>query len=189
MTQSDQRTNKRKHYVGVFDERNDAELAARDLREKGFKDDQIGYAWRDDKGKTHSEGNKSGEMAASGAGTGVVLGGLIGAGAALLIPGIGPVVSGGLLASALAGAATGAVAGGVAGGVSGALVGLGIPEEEAKFYDERFKEGGTLMTVRADDRYDDASDIVRRRRGYDYETRTERPTKGTRVDEETRTSR
>lgn len=189
MTQSDQRTNKRKHYVGVFDERNDAELAARDLREQGFKDDQIGYAWRDDEGKTHGEGNKSGEMAASGAGTGVVLGGIIGAGAALLIPGVGPVISGGLLASALAGAATGAVAGGVAGGVSGALVGLGIPEDEAKYYDERFKEGRTLMTVRADDRYSDAGDIIRRRRGYDYETRSDRPMRGERVDQETETRR
>ncbi|HKY50825.1 MAG TPA: hypothetical protein VJP45_06175 [Candidatus Limnocylindria bacterium] len=189
MTQSDQRTNKRKHYVGVFDERNDAELAARDLREQGFKDDQIGYAWRDEEGKTRTEGNKSGEMAASGAGTGVVLGGIIGAGAALLIPGVGPVVSGGLLASALAGAATGAVAGGVAGGVSGALVGLGIPEEEARYYDDQFKEGRTLMTVRADDRYNDASDIIRRRRGYDYETRSDRPTTRERIDQETETRR
>lgn len=189
MTQTPERTNKRKHYVGVFDERNDAELAARDLREKGFKDDQIGYAWRDDAGKTHTEGNKAGEMAASGAGTGVVLGGIIGAGAALLIPGIGPVVSGGLLASALAGAATGAVAGGVAGGISGALVGLGIPEDEAKYYDQQFREGRTLMTVRADDRYNDASDIIRRRRGFDYETRGDRPMKGERVDRESETRR
>ena len=189
MTQTPERTNKRKHYVGVFDERNDAELAARDLREKGFKDDQIGYAWKDDAGKTHTEGNKAGEMAASGAGTGVVLGGIIGAGAALLIPGIGPIVSGGLLASALAGAATGAVAGGVAGGVSGALVGLGIPEDEAKYYDQQFREGRTLMTVRADDRYSDASDIIRRRRGYDFETRQDRPMKGERVDQESETRR
>ena len=169
------RTTTRTHYVGVFDDRNDAELAARDLREKGFKDDQIGYAWRDDQGKTHTEGNKAGVMAASGAGTGVVLGGLIGAGAALLIPGIGPVVSGGLLASALAGGATGAVVGGVSGGIAGALVGLGIPEEEAKYYDQQVRDGRTLMTVRADDRYADASDIVRRRRGFDYETREDRP--------------
>jgi len=185
MTHTPEHTMKRKHYVGVFDERNDAELAARDLREKGFKDDQIGYAWRDDAGKTHQEGNKSGEMAASGAGTGVVLGGIIGAGAALLIPGIGPVVSGGLLASALAGAATGAVAGGVAGGITGALMGLGIPEEEAKYYNDQFSEGRTLMTVRADDRYSDASDIVRKRRGYDYETRADRPVKGDRFEHET----
>jgi len=146
MRETTPRTTKRNTYVGVFDERDDAELAARDLREQGFKDDQIGYAWRDESGKTHQEGNKAGKMAASGAGTGVVLGGIIGAGAALLIPGIGPVVSGG----------------------------LGIPEDEAKYYDERFKDGRTLMTVRADDRYDDASGIVRRRRGYDYETRGDR---------------
>jgi len=175
MKQPQNSTTTRKHYVGVFDERSDAELAARDLREKGFKDDQIGYAWRDDKGKTHTEGNKSGEMAASGAGTGVVLGGLIGAAAALLIPGIGPVVSGGLLATALAGGATGAVTGAVAGGISGALVGLGIPEDEAKYYDQQVRDGRTLMTVRADDRYSDASDIVRRRKGFDFETRNERP--------------
>jgi hypothetical protein len=182
-------TRKRTHYVGVFDERDDAELAARDLRERGFKDDDIGYAWRDDKGKTHQEGNKAGEMAASGAGTGVVLGGIIGAAAALLIPGIGPVVSGGLLATALAGGATGAVAGGVAGGVSGALVGLGIPEDEAKYYDSQLREGRTLMTVRAQDRYDDASDVIRRRRGYDFETRAERPTTGERIEERTDTTR
>ncbi len=106
MRENPNMTTKRSHYVGVFDDRNDAELAARDLREKGFKDDQIGYAWRDEQGKTQQEGNKSGALAASGAGTGVVLGGIIGAAAALLIPGIGPVVSGGLLATALAGGAT-----------------------------------------------------------------------------------
>ena len=189
MTHTPEHTTKRSHYVGVFDERNDAELAARDLREKGFKDDQIGYAWRDEKGKTHQEGNKSAEMAASGAGTGVVLGGIIGAGAALLIPGIGPVISGGLLASALAGAATGAVAGGVAGGISGALMGLGIPEDEAKYYNDQFSEGRTLMTVKADDRYSDASDIIRKRRGYDYETRADRPMKGDRVEQETTTKK
>lgn len=176
-------TTKRTYYVGVFDDRSDAELAARDLREKGFKDDQIGYAWRDEAGKTHHEGNKSGELAASGAGTGVVLGGIIGAGAALLIPGIGPVVSGGLLASALAGAATGAVTGAAAGGITGALLGLGIPDVEAKYYDQQFREGRTLMTVRTDDRYADASDMVRRRRGYDYETRGDRPVGETKVTE------
>lgn len=186
MTDSPQRTTKRSHYVGVFDDRNDAELAARDLREGGFRDDDIGYAWRDDAGKIHQEGNKAGQMAASGAGTGVVLGGLIGAGAALLIPGIGPVVSGGLLATALAGAATGAVTGGVAGGITGALVGLGIPEDEAKYYDTQFRDGRTLMTVRADDRYDEAGDIIRRRRGYDYATRSDRPTTTERIEEDTR---
>jgi hypothetical protein len=176
--------NTRTHYVGVFDDRSDAELAAQDLRAKGFTDDSIGYAWRDEAGKTHTEGNKAGEMAASGAGTGAVLGGLIGAGAALLIPGIGPVVSGGLLATALAGGATGAVGGGVSGGITGALVGMGIPEDEAKYYGDQVKEGRTLMTVKANDRFADASDIVRRRKGYDFETRGDRPVR-TKTSEET----
>jgi hypothetical protein len=37
--------------------------------------------------------------------------------------------------------------------------------------------------VRADDRYNDASDIVRKRRGYDYETREDRPMKGERLEQ------
>ena len=178
----------REHYVGVFDDRDDAELAARDLREQGFSDKDIGYAWRDDEGKTRTQGNKAGETAAKGAGTGVVLGGLIGAAAAALIPGIGPVVSGGLLASAIAGGATGAVVGGVSGGLAGGLVGLGIPEDEAKYYEDQVRDGRTLMTVRAKDRYSDASDIVRRRRGFDYETRNDRPVR-TRNAEETEVNR
>ena len=182
------RKNTRTHYVGVFDDRSDADLAAQDLRAKGFTDDQIGYAWRDEEGKTRTEGNQSGKMAASGAGTGVVLGGLIGAGAALLIPGIGPVVSGGLLASALAGGATGAVVGGVSGGITGALVGMGVPEDEAKYYGDQVRDGRTLMTVKADDRYSDASDIIRRRKGYDFETRGDRPV-STRTAEETEIKR
>jgi hypothetical protein len=161
---------RRVYYVAVFDDRDDAELAARDLRERGFKNEQIGYAWRDDQGKTRQEGNKAGKLAAEGAGVGVVLGGIIGAAAGLLIPGVGPVVAGGILASALTGAVTGAAAGGIA----GALVGLGIPEDEARYYDEEFRNGRTLMTVKAGDRYDEASEIARRRRGYDYETRNER---------------
>jgi hypothetical protein len=164
----------RRIYVAVFDDRGDAELAARALREQGFTDDRIGYAWRGETGTRRQEGTKAAKMAAAGGGSGVVLGGVIGAGAALLIPGVGPVVSGGLLASALASAATGAITGAVVGGVSGALVGLGIPEHEAKFYDDRFNEGRTLLTVRADDRYDDAADLLRSRGGYDYLTRGDR---------------
>ena len=191
MRETTPRTTKRDTYVGVFDQRDDAELAARDLREQGFKDDQIGYAWRDESGKTRQEGNKAGKMAASGAGTGVVLGGLIGAGAALLIPGIGPVVSGGLHRhSALGGAATGAVTGQrIAGGISGALVGLGIPEDEAKYYDQQFRDGRTLMTVKSADRYNDASGIIRKRRGYDYETRGDRALDETEAVRETETRR
>jgi len=74
---------------------------------------------------------------------------------ALAIPGIGPVVAGGALASAfgmgggtaLAGAGIGAGVGGVA----GALMGLGFSKEEADYYDSGVREGRTLVTVHDDD--------------------------------------
>lgn len=163
-------TTTRDTYVGVFDDRSAADRAARDLRTAGFKDDEIGYAWKDEQGKRQHEGDtKAGEMAAGGAATGAVVGGLIGAATAGLIPGVGPILAGGILASTLTGAAVGTAAG----GISGALVGMGIPEDEAKYYDSEFREGRTLMTVRSKDRYDLAGDTIRRGGGWDYDTRNE----------------
>ncbi len=160
----------RRPYVGVFEDRDSADRAARELRTAGFKDEDFGYAWKDEHGKTHKEGDtKAGEMAATGAVTGAALGGLAGAAAAGLIPGIGPIVAGGILASAL----TGAAAGTAAGGVAGALVGMGIPDDEATYYDEEFRQGRPILTLRESDRYEEAGDIVRRGGGWDYDTRNE----------------
>src|SRR5687767_11889747 len=159
-------------YVGLFDDRAAAERTTAELRSAGFKDDDFGYAWRDESG-VHKEGDtKSGEMAAEGAMTGAALGGLIGAATAALIPGVGPIFAGGILASTLTGAAVGTAAG----GISGALVGMGIPDEEAKYYDSEFKQGRTLMTVKSSDRYDEAGDTIRRGGGWDWDTRNERKT-------------
>ena len=41
--------------------------------------------------------------------------------------------------------------GGAIGGVTGALIGLGIPEYEAKRYEGRIKRGGLLLSVHCDD--------------------------------------
>jgi uncharacterized membrane protein len=41
--------------------------------------------------------------------------------------------------------------GGAIGGITGALIGLGIPEYEAKRYEGRIKEGGILLSVHCDD--------------------------------------
>ena len=87
-------------------------------------------------------------MAAAGVVGGGVVGGVIGllAGVgALAIPGLGPIIAGGALASTLAGAGIGAVAG----GLIGALIGMGIPEEDARYYETGLREGGILVTVDA----------------------------------------
>ena len=87
------------------------------------------------------------EGAATGATIGAATGGLAGllAGFGLLaIPGIGPVVAAGWLASTAAVAA----AGGLAGGLIGALTEAGVSEEDAHIYAEGVRRGGTLLTVR-----------------------------------------
>jgi hypothetical protein len=65
----------------------------------------------------------------------------------LAIPGIGPVVAAGWLASTAAVAA----AGGTAGGLIGALTQSGVDEHEANAYAEGVRRGGTLVTARVPD--------------------------------------
>ena len=90
------------------------------------------------------------EGAAAGAGIGAALGGTAGllAGLGLLaIPGLGPVVAAGWLAST----AALAVAGGATGGLIGALTQSGVSEEDANVYAEGVRRGGTLVTARVPD--------------------------------------
>ena len=102
-----------------------------------------------------------------GAITGASLGSIIGAAAALLIPGFGPVLAGGILASALTGAAVGAATGGVA----GALREWGFSEEEATYYQGELETGRMILTVRAAGRQDEARAIIQRNGGYDEGSR------------------
>jgi hypothetical protein len=138
--------------VGVFEHLAQAEQAIKELRNDGFGDDQIGFVVR------RSE-NIVGNIApdpekeivtdtAGGAISGGILGGIIGAAAALLIPGLGPALAGGILAATLGGIVVGATAGGIV----GALTGMGLPEEEAQYYQQAFEAGRTLVTVKVDGR-------------------------------------
>lgn len=149
--------------VGLFTDRARAEQAIRDLQDAGFADGQIGVAMRDaddqrnlmdHTGSTAAAG--AAEGAAKGAMGGGVVGGLIGLLGSLLIPGVGPVVVGGVLASTLTGAGIGAATG----GIIGALVGMGVPEADAKHFDEGLRSGRTLVTVEAGARTGEALAIL-----------------------------
>src|SRR4029077_11779351 len=48
------------------------------------------------------------------------------------------------------GRSAGAGVGGAVGGIAGALIGMGIPEYEAKRYEGRIKDGGILLSVHSD---------------------------------------
>ncbi len=147
--------------VGVFDDRSHAEYAVEELRHKGFKPDQIGFFTPDAASgiepPPHSLHTKAEEGAAVGATAGAAVGGLVGAAlATAVIPGVGPMIAGGLMAGALGGAVTGLAGGGIV----GALIGLQVPEEEARGYEREFHSGRTLVTVRAHDRYEEAVAIL-----------------------------
>jgi uncharacterized protein (TIGR02271 family) len=172
-------TSKRETVVGVFEDRRPAQQAVEDLKNAGFRDDQIGVVARDaaaggavpDAGKagetTEKHGSHWEEGAAIGAATGAGVGALWALGiVAGFLPAIGPAIAGGVLASVLASAAGGAAVAGVV----GALIGLGIPEEEARFYEDEFKAGRTLVTVKADGRYDEAWTILSRNGAYDMKS-------------------
>ncbi len=154
----------------LFTDRGDAENAINALKARGFRGDQIGIAMRDRdaQGKMMEDtGTKAAEGAATGAVSGGLLGGvagfLVGIGA-LAIPGIGPVISAGVLTTALGTAGATAVAGAgigaAAGGIVGGLIGLGIPEEEAKYFESGFREGHVLVTVNAGNRVTEAVDTL-----------------------------
>jgi hypothetical protein len=156
--------------VGVFEDRGMAQTAVSELRRAGFREDQIGVVARhgeavEEVAVEHS--SAAGEGAVAGMVAGAGIGGLWALGiAAGLLPGIGPVIAGGIFASILASAAAAAAAG----GVLGALIGLGIPEEEARYYESEFHSGRTIVTVQADDRYDEAYAILLNYGAYDVNT-------------------
>jgi hypothetical protein len=163
--------------VGVFDERGDAMRAVDELRRVGFSEDRLGVVARGEETELRSAppradvDTETGSMWEEGAATGVAAGAGIGALWALgivagVLPAIGPAIAGGVLASVLASAAGGAAVA----GVLGALIGLGIPEEEARFYEGEFHAGRTLVTVQAPGRFEEARDILRRHGAYDIES-------------------
>ena len=147
--------------VGVFADRLQAETAIKGLQGAGFRPDQIGIAIRKEgKGDTASKNELSPHVergAATGAAAGAALGAVTGAAVAGLIPGLGPVIATGVLAGILGGTALGAAAG----GLLGALVGMGVPEEDARYYDREFIAGRVIVAVQAAGRSSEAAAIMR----------------------------
>ena len=153
--------------VGVFATRAAADKAVADLKAAGYRDDEIGMVAKDAAGKTvKTDGageTNAGEGAAIGAAAGAAGGALVGAGIlAGVIPVIGPVLALGTLGTVLVNAAGGAAIAGVA----GALVGWGIPEEDAKFYEGEVQAGRYLVTVDRGTRSDDPWGTFSRHGGY-----------------------
>lgn len=151
-----------KKVIGYFEDSNQAGQAANELKAKGFN--EISILGNENGGKEDSKGRDNNAMSfgdqnlSNGTMTGGTIGGLAGLGlgagalgalgaAALLIPGIGPIVAMGPLAAALGGAVTG--------GVAGALIDYGIPKERSDFYETKIREGNTVVVLKTNEQKTD----------------------------------
>ena len=156
---------KNKSVLGIYTSRSAVESAITRLREAGFASADISILLPENLGSKElatQKATKAPEGTAAGATSGAVIGGalgwLVGIGA-LAIPGLGPFIAAGPIMAALAGVGVG----GAVGGFTGALIGLGVPEYEAKRYEGRLQKGGILMSVHCDtsEEIDRAKDVLK----------------------------
>ena len=150
---------------GIYPTSTQAEQAVDSLAAAGFVHQDISVLLPDTQSSkefAHEKNTKAPEGTATGVTAGGVVGGTLGLLAgigALAIPGVGPLIAAGPIMATLAGVG----AGGAVGGLVGALVGMGIPEYEAKRYEGRVKDGGTLLSVHCNssDEVSRAKDILK----------------------------
>lgn len=148
--------------IALYHSLEDARAATDELARGGYRREQISLIAQDAGSKyasfqaqAHPEAQQASDMAdatMTGAGTGVMLGtalGLLVAGAALTVPGLGPIIAAGPVATLLATTGAGALAGAAVGSAVGALTAMGVPDEDAALYAEGLRRGGALLTLQA----------------------------------------
>ncbi len=164
----------------LFDDYSDATAAMHDLERLGVSHDSVSIVASNADGAhgdaTASLGdtNDHGDVG-RGVSTGAAVGGVGGllAGLGLLaIPGLGPIVAAGWLASTVVGAGIGAAGGAATGTIVGALKEAGHSDDEAHVYSEGVRRGGTLLSARVDDALvTEAEATLDRHRSVDATTR------------------
>lgn len=193
-----------KAVFGLADSQEHADRIAKKLYDSGFSVDEISVLFsnketlrskdsdiafdnpnskhsRKDRGALGTEKHtKAPEGGVTGATAGGIIGGTLGLLAgigALAIPGVGPFIAAGPIMGALAGSALG----GSMGLLLGTLVGLGIPEYEAKKYETSLKQGGFLIAAHTEDsnKVKLAQDILKKEGAHDISvTREKTGTRG-----------
>jgi uncharacterized membrane protein len=139
--------------VAVFDQHQDAEAAIRELQRGGFDMKKLSIVGRDYHTEEHAVGfvNAGDHVkywGKRGAFWGMVFG-ILFAPAFFFIPGIGPILTGGMIGSILMGtvegAAVGAAIGGGSGALAAALTNLGLPKDSVIRYQAALKAENFLL--------------------------------------------
>lgn len=144
--------------TAIFDSQREAEQAIEALRRIEVPDAHLSVVTRrlDDVEveHKHQHGDSAPTRVAKGMVAGAGVGALFGL-AALAIPGIGPFITAGALASTLGAtggaAAAGAIVGGTSGAIGAALVRAGYTHDEAEYYGSAVERGGILVAVDTQD--------------------------------------
>lgn len=149
----------------LYDDYNSAQTVLRELERSGVATHNITFVANNADGRYRLKGDaEQTTEAASGAAVGGVVGvgaGIMAAMGALAIPGLGPLVAAGVLATTIVTATGGVIAGGLIGG----LIHHGIDEKDAHVYAEGVRRGGTLISVRSADDQTAAVDTIMRHHG------------------------
>jgi len=133
--------------VGIFDRVDYAEKAAREIKDRGLRTDDISIIVKNrDEGEAQGGERLTNDNISNGAVTGGIIGGLAG-----LLIGAGMVAIPGLGIIAAAGPITGLIGGAATGGIIGGLIDLGIPEQESRKYENDIREGKVVFTMKTDD--------------------------------------
>jgi outer membrane lipoprotein SlyB len=132
--------------IGVFPNVETAHAAVASLKSQGWTDQQVSVLTRGqeselDVARPLNQGDETEKGAAIGAAAGAALG-LLASSALLIIPGIGPVIFAGAMASG--------ITGGLVGGLVGAMSGWGIKEDHAREFEAELRNGKTLVLVNGD---------------------------------------
>jgi uncharacterized membrane protein len=168
----------KKAVIGIVDSAAQAENAVNELQRVGnIPRQDISVVLpdrRESVGFATEHHTKAPEGAVIGSSAGGLLGGTLGLLAGigtLAIPGIGPLIAAGPLLATLSGVAAGAAVG----GISGALIGMGIPENEARSYEGRVRAGNVLVAVHTDSLAEQrtARDILDRVGAHDIDVTSE----------------
>ncbi len=142
----------------TYDNVSNARSVVSELKAINVAEADISVIAHDEHHDTSSIDTETTNGTANGASNGAGIGGMVGGAAGLLaglgliaIPGVGPLVAAGWLATTAAGAATGAVAGAATGSIVSAMTDAGVDHRDAETYAEAVRRGAILISVRTSD--------------------------------------
>lgn len=150
----------------------DAVQAVRGLERVGIPNEAISVI-AGDADNRHKEYLEKAERAARSAGAAAASGASFGGGigivaslVALAIPGVGPIIAGGAIATVLTGLGIGAASG----GLISAFHNMAIPHEEAPLYEEAVRRGALMVVAEVDDSLErEAVELMAENGGRDLE--------------------